>query len=204
MLGMEKLAAGHERWGLGWSGYSSLHLSQSRFLSHDMDRCTAVPREGEGDFVTGSENPEHTSSFSKPQAPLSPLAPRAALCGRSLWSKTTVTLSSTPSLLGCMMGGCGVGGPGARADPMCAQEPPQSPCADSRRTGQCLSGRVDTWTLTVWCARGGSHMNPHSLLGGGKLLERLLGRCQEGPPALQPPVHERQSILPLSHRVPAL
>lgn len=56
--------------------------------------------------------------LSKPKAPTAPWIRllwtlRAALCGRSLQGKTTVSVSLTPSLVGvCVMGACGVGGPG--------------------------------------------------------------------------------------------
>ena len=50
-----------------------------------------VPRRQEGDFVTGSENPEHTASFATPRAPLYTPAPRAAARGRNWEGKTTGT-----------------------------------------------------------------------------------------------------------------
>lgn len=114
---MEKLVGEREQWrfGGGWrrgAGCPCFRLPQSCFLSHDMDRFTIVPRRREGDFLTGSENPEHTASFATPRAPLYPSSQGSRL-GKELGGQDYRNVSSIPSPSAwCVMGGCGVGGPG--------------------------------------------------------------------------------------------
>lgn len=47
-------------------------LSQSHFLSHDMERFAIVTGAREGGFVTGPENPKHAPASAKPKAPSIP------------------------------------------------------------------------------------------------------------------------------------